>query len=73
MSGYCLDNGGGVWRAMCDQILTKYDKHDQTHVDFYPERPFLEINKSNAKNHTGMGWVGGHLDIGGDGLGYRRV
>ena len=49
---------GGLWRAVCDQILTKYVKNDQTHVEKIQEHHFLDINKSNAKNHTGLGWRG---------------
>ena len=44
-----------------DQTLTKYDKHDQIHVENVQERHFPEMKKSNAKNHTGLGWRG---DIG---------
>ena len=40
------------------KILTKYDKNDQIHVEKIQERHFLEIKKSNAKNHTGLGWWG---------------
>ena len=28
------------------------------HVENFQERHFLEIKKSNAKNHTGLRWVG---------------
>ena len=49
--------------AVCDQILPKYDKHDQIHVEQHQERHFLEIKKSNAKNHTGLGWWAGHWGI----------
>ena len=33
------------------------------HVETFQERHFLEIKKSNAKNHTGLGWVEGHWAI----------
>ena len=39
--------------------MTKYDKNDKIHVENLQERHFLEIKKSNAKNHTGLGWGGG--------------
>ena len=42
-----------------DKILTKYDKHDKIHVGNFQERHFLEIKKTNAKNHTGLGLGGG--------------
>ena len=42
-----------------DQTLTKYSNNKQIHVKRIQEHRFLEINKSNAKNHTGLGWGGG--------------
>ena len=44
-------------------MLTKYYKLDQIHVENFQERHFLEMKKSNAKNHTGLGWGGGHWGI----------
>ena len=44
-------------------MQTKCDKYDQIHVGSFQERHFLEIKKSNAKNHTGLGWGGGHCGI----------
>ena len=48
---------------ICDQILTKSDqiltiyvKNHSIHVENFQERHFLEIKKSNVKNHTGFGW-----------------
>ena len=35
------------------------------------ERHFLEIKKSNIKNHTGFGW--GNWGIGGEGIGIYMV
>ena len=64
---------GGLSRGehtINDQILIESDKHNQTHVEKIQERHFLETQKYNAKNHTGLGW-GGHWDIGRLGLGYR--
>ena len=42
-----------------DQILTKYAQNGQMHVENFQGRNFLETKKSNAKNHTGLGWEGG--------------
>ena len=39
------------------------------HVDNFQEHHFLEIKKSNAENHTGLGWWG-NWGIGGGGVGY---
>ena len=39
-----------------DQILTIYVKNHSIHVNKIQERHFLEIKKSNVKNHTGFGW-----------------
>ena len=44
---------------MYDKILTEYDKNDKIHAEIVQKRHFLEIKKSNAKNHTGLGWWGG--------------
>ena len=41
------------------RIVTKYVKNQIIHVEKIQERHFLEIKKSNAKNHTGLGWGGG--------------
>ena len=57
--------------TICDQISTKYDKIDQIHVENVQERNFLEIKKTNAKNHTGLGWGEGDWGIGGGGVGYK--
>ena len=49
---------GGMSRGektIHDPILMKYDKNEQMHVEQIQERHFLETNKSNAKNHTGLG------------------
>ena len=48
---------------MYDHILIKYDKNYPIHVEKFQERHFLEIKKSNAKNHTGLGWGRAHWGI----------
>ena len=47
-----------------NQILTEYDKNEQMHVEQIQARHVLEIKKSNAKNHTWLGWWR-HWGIGG--------
>ena len=39
-----------------DQILIIYVKNHTIHVKQIQEHHFLEIKKSNVKNHTGSGW-----------------
>ena len=46
-------------QTIYDQILTEYDKNEQILVEKIKERHFLEMKKSNAKNHTGLGSGGG--------------
>ena len=41
-----------------DQIFTIYVKNREIHVENVQEHHFLEIKKTNAKNHTGLGWGG---------------
>ena len=44
--------------------MTPMDSICKKHVVFFPqERHFVEIRKSNAKNHTGLGWGIGALLI----------
>ena len=39
-------------------FIRKSTQIDNLHVEHFQERHFLEIKKSNAKNHTGLGGVG---------------
>ena len=41
-------------RTIHDEILTKYDKHDQMNVENIQERNCLEIKNVNVKNQTGF-------------------
>ena len=51
-----------------DQISTKHHQNNQIHVDFFQERHFLEIKKSNVKNQPGFCFfVGGALGYRGAG------
>ena len=45
-----------IYHIIYEQILIKYNKNEQIHVEIFQGRHFPEIEKSNAKSHTGWGW-----------------
>ena len=46
--------GGGVWRPVCDQILIKYDKHDQIHVQKIRTVIFSESTNPKSREFQKM-------------------
>ena len=56
-------------QTIFDQILTKYNKNEQIHVESIQECQLLKMRNYNSKNHTGLGTVGS-WGIGGSVVGY---